>query len=170
MDLKDITGILGVSSLVLALYEYGRKAQRDTAASIADQVSFFRKEVLGLQRSLEAKIREKNPTYICIQVPIHKPGIFSSSDTRGINGQGSILSNPDIADSFVEALNALEDAAVKIYLYNTESSPLLNPIRGAFIQLVERCAVALIRTRDISPKPSVYQNTLDLYWLWQADQ
>ncbi len=168
--LGKIAEIVTAGSLIVALIEYRYKRGRDKMSSIADQISFFRKEIIVKHTELISLIKNVDSTYKFPRLELEVVTIKESRSKhlKIVQEQSNIIKrDAKIFSCQGELLNMLEELAIRIIYLKTEKHEALNSIRSPFVEAVEQNMVALLMKREVFGGTYNYKTIINLYYLWK---
>jgi len=179
--LQKLFSIIGSSSLGVALAAYFYKKKQDKDVAAIDQISFFREKIIPEWDKVSKIFREKNPRYIFSQIRLneftiafmrkHYSRIFKNQLNMFFNDieTNSEIWDAKVLDPEIILFNMLEEFSLKVLQFKTYQHQALNSVRAAFVDIIEKNAVALIFIRDIIAGDNIYFATLQLYDFWKKD-
>ena len=180
--LQKLFSILGSLSLGVALAAYFYKKNQDKDIAAIEQISFFRREIIPEWDKVSKILRSKNSSYIFSRIRLkefsiefmreHYPKNFKDQLNIFFNDPGDSskdLWDANILDPQVVLFNMLEEFALRVLHFKTNNHQALNSVRNAFIEIIEKNAVALIFVRDIVTGNPIYSATLQLYLSWNQN-
>jgi hypothetical protein len=179
---QKIFSILGSVSIAIALWTYFYNKNQDKTSGLLEQISFFREKIIPEWDRVNKIIKIKNPTYGFFRVNLHKQKIeeirHDVSTSKNFNSQLEIFfdisdNDPEkwstdsmILDQQVLLLNMLEDFSIKVVELELLEHPTFCVVYQAFIDIIEKNAVALVFMRDIVTNNPIYSFTLLVYNSW----
>lgn len=182
--LQKIFSIVGSFSLGVALLTYFNKKKQDEVLASIDQITFFREKIIPEWDAVKKVINNKDPEFQFSRIKFDQSNIenikekFSANFDRQLSifFNASILNqnkwiDNSILDRQVFLLNMIEEFALKVSHLKTSRSQALKAVHGAFVEIIEQNAVALIFMRDVVVSSSViYSATLELYFSWKDEE
>lgn len=175
---QKLLNIISPLSILVALATYFYKKNQDRTVAAIEQISFFRKEIIPEWDKVGKILKEKNNKYIFSRIKLDQTTIefIKKKYSRNFEDQLLIFFNKfgeqemwdaKILDSQIVLFNMLEEFALKVFHFGTNEHQALNAARAAFVEIVEKNAVALLFTRDVVVGNQIYSSTISLYRLWK---
>lgn len=180
-EIQSLFSIISSLSIGVALLAYFYKKKQDELIATAEQVTFFREEIITKWNSIQKDIKEKYSDFIFSKINLQAPDINFVKMEFSVNfdRQLSIFFDaskkyPDIyldpiLDKQILLLNAIEEFSLKVTRSKTDKNPVFESVYSAFVEIVEQNAVALLFVRDVRVGNPIYSATLSLYKTWQKN-
>lgn len=178
--LQKIFSIIGSLSLVVALVTYLYKKKQDETLAAIGQITFFREKIIPEWDMVQKAIKSKRKEYWFSRIGIDKPAIVDVKQkfSRNFNDQLSVFfdssksdhslwSDIEILDKQIILLNLLEEFSLTIYHFKVDQHLALNSVHAAFIEIIEKNAVAMLFVREVITANPIYSATLLLYDSWK---
>lgn len=179
--LQKLFSIVGSLSLGVALLTYYYKKKQDETLAVINQITFFREKIIPEALKVEKLILSKDSRYGFPRIEINGASIDEIRKDFSVNFEhqlkiffDSTKENPsewediEIRNTQTDLLNLLEEFSLKVSNFDIDKNLVLGSIYFAFIQIVEKYAVALFFVRDIQTGDnSIYAATLSLYHSWK---
>ncbi len=162
--------IVTAGSFVVAIAAYFLQKWQNKMSSIADQISFFRLEILVKNTTLHDLIKSIDPTYKYPRLNLDIPTINASRvKYPNKSKEQADLTKQDerILTCQISLLNTMEELAIRVIYLKTKKHIALNSIRSSFVQLVEENMVILLMMREVIGVKSNFQHVINLYLFWK---
>jgi len=181
--LQKIFSILGSLSLGIALAAYVHNKTQNINMAVIEQISFFRKEVIPEWTKVSKMILEKKPDYPFSKIQLEETNFefmrkrysrnFKEQQDIFLNDLskiqiGSQIWDTDILDSQLMLFNMMEEFSLRVFHFKTNQHKALFSVHAAFVDIVEKNAVALIFGREVFMGNPIYSQTLWLYNSWKG--
>lgn len=169
---QTVAALITAGSIIFALREYRYKKEQDKKLAIADQISFFRTEVIPKYTEFIKFVRsKKGDGYVFKRVQIDDPTVKYTREhyLTESQEQASILKECDTLQKQTDILNLLEEISIRIMNFDTTKHDSLNSIKTPFIEMVEVNAVMLLLQRNIITGDKTYTSILNLYGIWKDE-
>lgn len=178
-EMQSLFSIVGSFSIGLAVLTYFYKKKQDKLLATIDQISFFRKEIIPEWDLLQKRIINAHKDFIVSQISLETPTLeyAKKSKPENFKRQLSVFFNPEkqypdvaidpLLDGHIFLLNILEEFSLRVLHLGTSDDRALNSVHRAFVEIVEKNAVALTFMREIRGRGPLYSGILELYNLWK---
>ena len=176
---EKVFGMIGSFSLAVGLATYYYKKNQDKTSAAIDQVTFFRTQIVPKWDDVSMLIRNTNPNYRFVRLDFDLPDLSTirekhpeefriQSEAFFCGPEEKPIWNPEILDVEVHLFNMLEEFSLRIWHLKTVDHPALESVYSAFVQIVEKNAVAGLFIRDVVMGNPIYSKTLELYQSWKV--
>lgn len=167
-------GILQFSSILIALTTFVYTRMRDEKSEVANQIAFFRKEVIPLeddfllrQRMLgidRLKLPFKSETFNEI---VSSEDILSVAKSQFEGSEKVFSESKKMYEKHINVLNLMEEFSLRVKHYKTQNHPALNSLYSVFVDATEHHTTILFFVREIDQGSKAYSHVLWLYFLWK---
>lgn len=173
-NLANLAQSVAVVSVVLALYEYRSKNERERISTVANQVRMFRLEIIELFEKAVSDVKSVNKTKEIVS--IQRIEEFSlkwlirerQKESRAQNEILLALEKQKGTDFYkkniLQFLNAMEEFSIGVLQNKVYDEPGLLAVKKAFVEGVEIFAHALMLEGPYNP--DMFKNIKLLYLLW----
>lgn len=181
--LEKIFSIIGSLSLGVALFTYFYKKKQDEMLATIGQITFFREKIIPEWESVVKAIKAKdvNKQYWFSRIEINKHDLASIKEERSRNFENqlkiffdstqedqSLWLDEALLSKQVFLLNLLEEFSLTISHFKINEQTALNSVKGAYVEIIEKNAVALLFMKDVLVGDhTIYQTALSLYDSWK---
>ena len=171
--LITILALVGIVPVIVSLYDLREKRKRETNEYILSALSFFRVEIIGLDRKLFDEAKKLN-----ITIPnlgsLAKDTTFSLSEMSSLSEKkfreynDMLVKNNILAEITIELLNALEELSARIVLPKNSNHVAYQTISPVFIETVEKNAIMLYMLKHFNDRD--FPHIISLYKLWKPEE
>lgn len=166
--------ILQFSSILIALTTFVYTRKKDEKSEVANQIAFFRKEVIPLeddfllaQRNLGIdRLKLSFKTEIFTEV-VTSEEILSVAKRQYQDSDKVFSGSKKMYEKHINVLNLLEEFSLRVKHYQTQDHAALNSLYTVFVDSTEHHTTILFFVREIDQGSKAYSHILWLYFLWK---
>ncbi|MBP9771896.1 MAG: hypothetical protein KBD16_03160 [Candidatus Pacebacteria bacterium] len=179
---EGIFNIIGSLSIVVALFAYLYRKNRDNVEATIDQITFFRKEIISYWTEVQEVIKKKKPGLGFSRISLEQPFIdfirnefsynFANQSSLFLDTSSENITtwvDTGVLGKQIELFNLLEEFSLRVRHLGTQDNPALQSVHNPFVEIIEMNAAALLFVRDVVLGDSdSFSTLLWLYNSWKA--